>query len=85
MGIALAIAAIVAIILLLRRAASGSAGGSTSESAETLSPESDLLRLCHGNKSQMERLIELERKKSTDISRLIAIARAAHILRRDKR
>jgi len=85
LSIALAIAALVAIVLLLRRAANGSRSESASRSAEPLSAESDLLRLCHGNKSQMERLIELEHKKAPDISRSVAIARAAHILRRDKR
>jgi hypothetical protein len=75
-AIAIAIAVIVVIVLLLRRAAGPS---------ESAFVEDDLLQLCSGDKSQMERLIALERKNAPGISRSVAITRAAYSLRRDKR
>jgi hypothetical protein len=76
-GIGIAALVIVVIVLLLRRAAD--------RPTDTVSAEADLLHLCHGDRSQMERLISLERKSAPDLSRSVAITRAAHSLRRDRR
>jgi hypothetical protein len=75
-AIAVAIAIIIAIVLLLRRSA---------DKPETGSSEEDLLRLCHGDRAQMERLIALETRNAPDLPRSAAVARAAYSLRRDSR
>ncbi len=47
--------------------------------------ESDLLHLCRGDVSRMERLIAFERTSNPAMSRSAAIKRAVYRLRRDKR
>jgi hypothetical protein len=76
-GIAVGIVVIVAVVLLLRRAAD--------RPADAVAAEADLLQLCHGDRPQMERLIALECKNAPNVSRSVAITRAAYSLRRDKR
>jgi hypothetical protein len=49
------------------------------------SAERDLLQLCLGDRGQMKRLIELERRKAPSLTRLAAIEQAIYALRRDHR
>ena len=49
------------------------------------SSEADLLHLCRGDESRMERLIAFERTSNPAMSRSAAINRAVYRLRRDKR
>ena len=49
------------------------------------SSEADLLHLCRGDASRMERLIAFERTSNPAMSRSAAINRAVYRLRRDKR
>jgi hypothetical protein len=60
------------------------AGAETSEPASAAT-ETELLALCLGDRSQMERLIALETKKAPGISRAVALDRAVHSMRRDRR
>lgn len=53
--------------------------------AGPVSPESDLLRHCHGDTAKMERLIALEWKAAPSIARSEASGRAIDRLRRDHR
>ena len=48
-------------------------------------PESQLYRICHGNESQAERLIEGEIARAPGISRAEAARRAVERYRRDNR
>jgi len=73
--------AIAVIALFLQRRRSGD----KSRSVESVSSESELLRLCHGDAAKMERLIALERKAAPSIARHVAIERAIDRLRRDHR
>jgi hypothetical protein len=72
----LGIAVIVVIVFLLLRSA---------HPPEQVSSEEELLKLCHGDRSQMERLIAVESKNAPGIPRSVAIARATYSIRRDKR
>lgn len=76
MTVALGIVALVVIVFLLRRAA---------DAPKPVSSERELLHLCGGDRSQMERLIALENRSAPGISRSVAVARAAYSIRRDKR
>lgn len=49
------------------------------------SPESQLHRICHGNETQTERLIQGEIARSPGISRAEAARRAVERYRRDNR
>lgn len=71
--------AVVALFLQRRRSKT------TPASPEPASPESTLLRLCHGDASKVERLIALELKTAPSIPRSVAIDRAIDRLRRDHR
>lgn len=75
MGIVIGIAVIAVVVLWLRRAA---------DRPEPDSSEDDLLHLCGGDRSQMERLIALEHRNRPDTTRSVAVAQAIHALRRDK-
>ena len=81
MVVVVCIAILLVCVLVWRRLAD------TPEASESASvdPETELLTLCLGDRSQMERLIALETKKSPGISRSVAMARAAYSIRRDKR
>jgi hypothetical protein len=72
--IAIGIFAVVAIVLYLR---SGNANIRGDD------PESELRHLCRGDTAQVERLIDLEARKSPGISRGAAVSRAIHAIRRD--
>ena len=76
----IAILIVIAVIaLFLQRQRSGTKPAS----AAPASPESALLRLCHGDAAKVERLIALELKAAPSISRTAAIERATYRLRRD--
>lgn len=49
------------------------------------SVEAQLLRICHGNEAQAERLIQGELTRAPGISRAEAVARAVERYRRDNR
>ncbi|MGH8530072.1 MAG: hypothetical protein ACRETN_09585 [Nevskiales bacterium] len=74
------------IITLLAAAAIGwlvfSAAGNRSKST---TGDSELLRLCHGDKALMERLVSLEIKRAPEVSRSEAVSRAFSALKRDHR
>lgn len=74
---AIAIAGVV-FLLFLRLRARG-------RSHLPASSEADLLNLCRGDASRMERLIAFERTSNPAMSRSKAIDRAVYRLRRDKR
>jgi hypothetical protein len=74
--------AILLVGVLVWRRWAGAPEASESDAAD---PETELLSLCLGDRSQMERLIALETKKSPGITRSVAMARAAYSIRRDKR
>ena len=74
---AIAIAGVV-FLLFLRLRARGSSNPQASS-------EADLLNLCRGDASRMERLIAFERTSNPAMSRSAAIDRAVDRLRRDKR
>ncbi|MDY6946936.1 MAG: hypothetical protein SXG53_14565 [Pseudomonadota bacterium] len=76
MGIVIGIAVIVVVVFWFRRAA---------DRPELDSSEVDLLHLCGGDKSQMERLVALEHRNRPGTTRLVAVAQAIRALRRDKR
>ncbi len=48
-------------------------------------PEADLLRVCHGDREQAERLIRLELARAPGITRTHAARRATESRRRDNR
>jgi hypothetical protein len=52
---------------------------------ELVDRETELLALCLGDRTQMERLIALETKRFPGILRAAAIDRAVHAMRRDTR
>jgi hypothetical protein len=74
-GIVIGVAIIVVVVLWFRRAG---------DLPELDSSEGELLHLCGGDRSQMERLIALEHRNRPDTTRTVAAARAIHALRRDK-
>lgn len=73
----IAIAGVI-FLLFLRLRAPG-------RSKAPASSEADLLHLCRGDASRMERLIAFERTSNPAMSRSAAIERAVYRLRRDKR
>lgn len=75
MRVVIGVAIIVAVIFWFRRAA---------DPPEPDPSELDLLHLCGGDRSQMERLIALEHKNRPDTTRSVAVAQAIRALRRDK-
>ena len=76
MGVVLGIAIIVGIVFWFRQAA---------DPPELDPSERDLLHLCGGDRSQMERLIAAELTTRPATTRSVAVAHAIHALRRDKR
>lgn len=75
MGIVIGVAVIVVVVFWFRRAG---------DRPDLDSSEGELLYLCGGDRSQMERLIALERRNRPDTTLTVAVARAIHALRRDK-
>lgn len=78
----IAVLVVIAVVAMLWQQRRPEAGP---RSVESVSPESTLLRLCHGDASKVERLIALELKAAPSISRPKAIERAIDRLRRDHR
>ena len=76
MSALLALCALVAIWLLVARLV---------RRASRADPEAELLKLCHGDAAQRDRLIELERRRAPDLPRREAALRAIETRRRDNR
>jgi hypothetical protein len=73
--VAIAFVAIIAVILL--RGIGVGIGGA--------SPEARLLRVCQGNRDQVERLILAEMRRNESLSRQEAASRALQRFQRDNR
>lgn len=87
-AIALGVGVAAAVYLLVPRARSSGSrlvGAIRARSFEPWDHEAALLRLCHGDKAQMERLIEFEQRKNPELSRAGAALAAATRLRHDRK
>lgn len=78
----IAVLVVIAVVAMLWQQRRPEAGP---RSVESISSESELLRLCHGDAAKMRRLIALEKKVAPSIVRHVAIERAIDRLRRDHR
>ncbi len=86
-GVALGVGAVAAVFLLVPRAHRSGRSLMRAIRSRTYEPwdhEAALLRLCHGDKAQMERLIEFELKHQPNLSRAGAALAAATRLRHDR-
>lgn len=87
-GIALGVGAAAALLLLVpraRRSGHRLVSAIRSKRYEPWDHEAALLKLCHGDKTQMERLIEFEQRREPSLSRAGAALAAATRLRHDRR
>lgn len=86
-GVVLGVGAAAAVYLLVpraRRSGQQIVRAIRSRTYEPWDHEAALLRLCHGDKAQMERLIDFERKRQPNLSRAGAALAAATRLRHDR-
>lgn len=86
-GAALGVGAAAAAYLLVpraRRSGRRLVSAIRSHTYEPWDQEAALLRLCHGDKAQAERLIEFERQRQPQLSRAGAALAAATRLRHDR-
>ncbi len=84
---ALAVGAGAALLLLVpraRRSGRKLIGAIRSRAYEPWDQEAALVKLCHGDEAQAERLIELERRRQPSLSRAGAALAAATRLRHDR-
>lgn len=87
-GTALGVGAAAALLLLVPRASRSGQRllrAIRSRAYEPWDHEAALLRLCHGDKAQMERLIEFEQQREPQLSRAGAALAAATRLRHDRK
>lgn len=78
MPLVIALIVLVLIVVLIQRSNRRTVSGLAS------STELQLLRMCLGDREQVERLIAAELRQHPEISRSEAVRRAAHSLRRDQ-
>lgn len=86
-SITLGVGAAASVVLLVPRARQSSGRLMRAIRSRTYEPwdhEAALLRLCHGDKAQMERLIEFELQRQPGLSRAGAALAAATRLRHDR-
>jgi hypothetical protein len=78
MPLVIALIVLVVIIVLIQR------GNRRTVSGLASSTELQLLRMCLGDREQVERLIAAELREHPEISRSEAVRRAAYSVRRDQ-
>jgi hypothetical protein len=86
-AVALAVGAGAALFMLVpraRRTGRRLIGAIGSRAYEPWNHEAELVKLCHGDESQAERLIEFERRQKPNLSRAGAALAAATRLRHDR-
>lgn len=87
-GVSLAVGAAAVLLLLVPRARQSGRNlvrAIRSRSYEPWDHEAELLKLCHGDQAQMERLIEFEQQRQQGLSRAGAALAAATRLRHDRK